>query len=48
MLTAHVKILDWMLARDVLDLVAYAQHGKGKVCVTNQSVACVLSPCLLP
>lgn len=48
MLTTYIKILDWILARDVLDLVAYVQHGKDKVCVTNQGVACVLSPHLLP
>lgn len=48
MLTTYIKIFDWILQRDVFNLVAYAQHGKGKVCVTNQSVACVLSPHLLP
>ena len=48
MLTAYIKILEWILARDVFDLAAYVQCGKGKVYVTTQSIACVLSPHLLP
>lgn len=47
MLTAYIKIIEWILTRDVFDLAAYTQHKKGKVCVRNQSVACVLSPHLL-
>lgn len=47
MLTAYIKIIEWILIREVFDLAAYVQHRKGKVCVRNQSVACVLSLHLL-
>lgn len=48
MLTAYIKVLEGILARDVSYLAAYIQGGKGKLCIMNQSLACALSPQLLP